>query len=210
MRFIAIALTVALIPALSVDVRADKPCFGTLSLDTGVESGKPIEGRSNFMEGWNVDEPIEEGRIYAVMCFAYPYQPGLNYWLDRVEFIAGEGTGTVSIEIRADDGSGYPTGPVLASGSYEQVDTMSWQGADLSPCVFVEQGVTYWVVLQPIVGSRTSTADMGTAITHLWSGDCVTWEGPTTSLYWMAKFFGGLQPSATDLGTWGAVKALYR
>ena len=208
MRLLVIGFAVVLTASLAGTVWANEPVAG--SVQSGETIGVVFEGRSDFVEGWNVDRPFDGSWFYGAACQGPVYRAGATYWLDRIEFMAGVLPGTAVIEVRADDGSGCPTGPILSSGSFEQVVEVGWQGADLSPCVLIEEGVTYCIKYKVVVDSPSSFATGGVIIPHCWSWDCYYWEGPASSFFWMAKFFGGDMPSAADESTWGSVKVLYR
>jgi hypothetical protein len=180
------------------------------SIESGKINGNVFDGRSDFIEGWNVDGPFDGSWYYAADCQGLAYTPSQSYWLDRIEFMAGEVAGTAVIELHAEDGSGFPTGELLSIGSYEQSATLGWQGADMVPCVSLVPGVTYYINWRPVIGGPSSFATGGVVIPNSWAFDCVTWEGPGASHYWMVKFFGGTAPSGTEASTWSCVKALYR
>ena len=131
-----------------------------------------------------------------------------TYYLERIEFMAGEIAGPATIELRGDDGSGCPSGPLLASGSFDQVVTLGWQGADLTPAVYMEAGQTYHINYIVVVNSPSSFALTGDVIPHCWSWDCISWDGPSSSFYWMAKFFGTYESTPVETSTWGRVKSL--
>jgi hypothetical protein len=131
--------------------------------------------------------------------------------------MAGGATGTAGIELRADNGSGLPTGPVLGSGTFQMVDQVGWQGAELDTPVPVIAGQTYYIVYQPVLGSYASLADpddapLGVtpeAIPHYFSPNCSNWDGPYTVFCWMARFGQG-QGVAVESMTWGTAKLLYK
>jgi hypothetical protein len=205
---LATAMLLLLTPALAGFSAADDFVCG--SIQSGEVIGQVFEGRPDFIEGWNVDVPFDGSWSYAAPCQGPTYVAGVTYYLERVEFMAGEIAGPATIEIRAHDGSGCPSGELLASGSFDQVVELGWQGADLDVPVYVEAGMTYHINYVVVVDSPSSFAVSGDIYPHCWSWDCVTWEGPSTSFYWMAKFFGTEDPSAEETTTWGLIKALYQ
>jgi hypothetical protein len=180
------------------------------SVHSGDSIGLTVEGRRDFIEGWNVDQPFDGGWYYGAPCQGPTYVAGATYILERIEFMAGFMAGTAVIELRGDDGSGCPTGPVLASGSFEQVETIEWQGADLVPPVDVEAGRTYHINYRVITDGVSSIALTGDLVPHCWAEDCVEWEGPETMFYWMAKFYGSHPPTPSQRSSWGKVKSIYR
>ena len=180
------------------------------SAQSGEIVGSVIEGRQDFMEGWNVDQPFDGSWHYGAACQGPTYVAGRTYILERIEFMAGEIAGTAVIEVCADDGSGCPTGAVLGSGSFQQEVTLGWQGADIAPPVPISQGQTYHINYRVVIDSPSSFALGGDLIPHCWSWDCSFWEGPAASFYWMAKFFGSEVPSAVEQSTWARIKALYQ
>lgn len=176
-------------------------------------SGKHLpgntQGRSDFVEGWNQDQPFGGSGTLSASCFGYPYSPGSTYTLTRVEFMAGLVEGPARIEIRADNGSGNPDGEVLGGGDFDQVAAIGWQGADFDFPVAVIEGMNYYIVYEVVLGGSPSTAVSGVGIHHLPSWDCQIWGNLFTDTPWMAKFFGDA-PVESVPGTWDAVKALYQ
>ena len=209
MSYLVIGLTAVLSLGFAMSTWANQPVCGVVA--GGLEEGIPVAGSGgDFIEGWNENETPSTSSVYGGSCYGFAYQPGLDYWLGRVEFMAGGLAGTTTIEIHADDGSGYPTGPLLASGSFHQYIHQHWQGVDLDPCVFVEQGTTYYIKYVVLVSSYCSVAQDGYVVPHSWAHDCSDWIGPCHSSPWMARFFGGFLPSASETSTWSSVKTLYR
>jgi hypothetical protein len=185
---------------------ADDPVGGAVR--SGDALGLVYEGSRDFVEGWNVDQAHADNWTYAAPCMGPEWVASTTYTLERIELMAGGLTGTVTIEIRADDGSGCPTGEVLSSGSFEQAAELGWQGCDMEPVV-LNGGMVYHMLLMPVVDSVCSFAIEGVFIPHCWSWDCSVWEGPSESFNWMAKFFGS-PPVADENTSWTRVKALYR
>ncbi|MFB3907348.1 MAG: DUF4082 domain-containing protein [Candidatus Eisenbacteria bacterium] len=208
MRFSLIVLATLFVATLAATASADGVLNG--SIQSGDPLGITIEGRRDFIEGWNVDLPLDGTWHYGAQCQGPTYVAGQSYYLERVEFMAGEIAGPASVEIREDDGSGCPTGAILASGEFQQVEAIGWQGVDLAPAVYVQAGQTYHINYRVVVESVSSFALYGDIIPHCWSWDCSLWEGPGMSFYWMAKFFGSHEPTAVDQSTWGKVKHMYR
>jgi hypothetical protein len=117
--------------------------------------------------------------------------------------------GTVTVELRGDGGEGVPNGPVLGSATYQEMPPRGWQGQNLDNAVPLTAGAQYWLVYSVVVGALVSSSDAGTIIPHYWNNDCATgWSGPWNSLPWMARFYG-YDTTATDLGSWSTIKALY-
>lgn len=172
------------------------------------EVGSVVAGRYDFIEGLNVDSPYFDGAFYTAPCLSLTFVPGSTYMLERVEFIAGEVAGTATFEIRDDDGSGCASGPVLGTGSFEQVVEVDWQGSDLDQPLLVEEGRVYFINLMPVLDSQASLSFVGTPIPHCASENCEVWEGPMTVFSWMVKFYG-TTVVATESNTWTTVKSLF-
>jgi hypothetical protein len=85
-----------------------------------------------------------------------------------------------------------------------------WQGQDLDSPILVEEGESYYIRYEVVVGADVSTAATGSVVPHTWSDDdCGTWGDWWPTQYWMARFYGEV-PTATVQTAWGAVKTLYR
>lgn len=180
------------------------------SIQSGPDIGVVFEDSRLYIEGWNVDQPFDGSWLWGSDCQGPTYVAGQSYYLHRIEFMQGTVAGTAVIEVHADDAGDCPGGTLLTSGSYEQVETLGWQGADLDPHIYVEAGQTYHIEFQIVQGGPSSFATAGDIIPHCWSWDCVSWEGPSSTFYWMARFFGSYDPSPVEDSSWGRVKSLYR
>ena len=180
-------ITDTLINLLSEEPLAEVPP------DSGVILGEPAEGPAyiqsdiQYIDGLNETQTVEDGRNYGSKWFAIQYAPAFEYNLKKIELIAGEGTGTVTVQLRPDD-DGVPSATVLRETTYEQVSAISWQAAEFDLAYRLEAGNTYWIVYIPINGTQTSTATSGNVITHAHGADGVNWT-TNTSLYWMVKFY---------------------
>ncbi|MBM3316700.1 MAG: hypothetical protein FJY75_02500 [Candidatus Eisenbacteria bacterium] len=183
----------------------------------GVHTGVPgvpymtEPARESLMDAWNDTQPFEPGWSYGANAFAFAYTPSLSYTLERMEFFAGGLGGQVTIEIRANDGTGLPNGPVLAAATYNESAAQSWQGQNLGTPVALSAGTLYYIRYYVVVGANCSFASSGVIIPHFWSWDGgASWDGPAGSFYWMARFYGedGGTPVVED--TWSGVKGLFR
>ncbi|MFB3909717.1 MAG: DUF4082 domain-containing protein [Candidatus Eisenbacteria bacterium] len=170
----------------------------------------PPAARTELIESWNDDLPLDPGWTYGSTCYGWRFEPTLSYTLERIEFYTGGLAGTTTVEVRADDGSGFATGQVLGAVTYPVTDELSWQGADLVPPVEITAGTLYFIRGQVVVDAIAGVAQGGVWIQHSWSDDCVTWGGPAYTFHWMARFYGTMSPTATTMTTWGRVKSLYR
>jgi hypothetical protein len=197
--------------ALMLVFTASAPCLADVdgSIQSGTSNGVVFGDPRIYIEGWNVDQAFDGSWYWAADCQGPTYVAGQTYYLQRIEFMQGEVAGTAMIEVYADDAGGCPGGTLLTSGSYEQVEALGWQGADLDPDIYIEAGQTYHVNLHVVQGGPSSFAVGGDIIPHCWSWDCVNWEGPSSSFYWMARFFGSYDPTPVETTSWGKVKALY-
>lgn len=180
------------------------------SIQSGPTLGRVFEDSRIYIEGWNVDQPFDGSWYWGAACQGPTYVAGQTYYLHRIEFMQGEVAGTGVIEVHAHDAGGCPGGTLLASGSYEQVEALGWQGADLSPQIYIQAGETYHINLHVVPGGPSSFAVSGEIIPHCWSEDCVNWSGPAESFYWMARFYGSYEPTPVEGSSWGRVKALYQ
>ena len=174
----------------------------------GIITGPFDSFPSVYVEGLNPDVPVEDTRHYAANWFALPYTPSISYCIDRVEFIHGEATGTVTIQVRADQG-GVPSTTVLTQGTHELAEQVGFQGADMPPAQLTA-GTLYWIVLAPIFGSQGSIGahGAGVEISYYYSADGVSWDGTAATEVWIARFYGDTC-SLTERTNWGAVKRLF-
>jgi len=204
----SLALVAALLAvSLGTHASADK---------RGIQVGPPRDDPGSntpaavgLVDAWNDTETPQSVYVYGADCWGYPYRPSKTYDLDRVEFYAGDLEGLVTVSVLADDGSGFPTGPVLGSVTYKETSPRRWQGASLTPTVPLTGGALYHIRYQVLVGSLASVAQGGHLIPHAWSfNNCVSWDGIESST-WMARFYDEAV-TATRPGTWGAIKTLYR
>jgi hypothetical protein len=176
--------------------------------------GDPVmtaPARESLMDAWNDAQPFQSGYTYGANVFAFAYTPLVNYTLNRMEFYAGGLAGQVMLEIRANDGSGLPNGPILASATYTESATQGWQGGNLATPVSLTAGTLYYIRYYVVVNANCAFATGGTIIPHFYSWDSgATWNGPASSFYWMARFYGdeGGIPVIDD--TWSSVKGLFR
>lgn len=173
----------------------------------GVHSHADIVQSAPFTEGLNPDVSVDDIRIYGDLWYALPYTPSVSYGIDRVELIHGDGTGTIRIEIRADN-EGVPSNTILTHGEHQLQQLVGFQGADMTP-VELTAGTPYWVVLRVPLNSQASVGGGGVPITFLYGSDGMTWHLFAPPEVWIARFFGDI-PSAVSPMTWGNVKARYR
>ncbi len=168
--------------------------------------------REGLMDGWNDTQPYQQSNTYAANCFGFAYTPSISYILNRVEWYAAGSGGTVTVEFCANNGSGLPTGPVLGSATYvESPGGPVWIGGNLNPPVCLTAGTLYYIRYHVVVGDWCSLASGGTLIPHYWSWDGGgSWEGPSPSFYWLARFYGDEGGSPVVKDTWGSVKNDFR
>jgi hypothetical protein len=122
---------------------------------------------SDYVDGFNVDETVG-GDMYGAQWYALNYTPGISYNLKKIELVAGNGAGKVTVQLRSDDG-GMPGSTVLRQVSFAQVNPVSWQGAEFGTSYPLTAGTTYWIVFRAIVGSQASIATSGDSITYVHS-----------------------------------------
>lgn len=176
----------------------------------GIAGDYPPEARTGLMDAWNDEMPHDTGYSYGANCFGWRYVPSQTYLLERIEFYAGGLAGTTTVQVREDEGTNHATGPILGEVTYNQAAPMAWQGENLDPPVMVTEGVAVYIKKYVVVDSNCSMALGGTIIPHGWSWDCISWEGPSSSFYWMARFYGTDDPTPAEASSWGRIKGLYK
>lgn len=192
---------------------AASPAFGSGLVATGQRAAVPPGlggGDPDLVEAWNDTQEPVGFLFYEAGCYGLPYVPESDYLLARVEFIAGFFPGENAVELRADDGSGYPTGKLLGRAEFSHGEEVGWYGTDFPAPIPLEAGRQYYLLLQPAYFGLASVALDGEFIAHTWSFDCVEWQGPGEPARWMARFFGFTEPTAIAEKTWSGIKALYQ
>jgi len=186
----------------------------------GVRSGPPggvqvptVTSPASFTlaDAWN-DSATPDVKFYGAECFGFPYIPGHDYVLTRIEFFSGDISfpGPVTVSVLADNGSGLPTGPMLGTVSYQEAPPRRWQGADLIPSVPLHAGTRYFIRYQPVLSALASIATSGVLIPHAFSySDCVNFFPVEPDYPWMARFYSEAV-TPTQRGTWSRIKAIYR
>jgi len=183
----------------------------------GVNTGTPgapvmtEPSREGLLDAWNDTQAWTSGWTYGASVFGFAYTPPLTYILNRIEWYAGGLAGQVTMEIRADDGTGLPNGPILSSVTYNESADQAWQGQNLGSPVVLTAGTLYYIRYYVVVNANCSFAATGTIIPHYWSFDGgSTWDGPAPSFYWMARFYGDTSVTPVYEDTWSSVKSLFR
>jgi thermitase len=149
-----------------------------------------------YVEGFNPAQTVA-AYTYTGGWYALQYTPSVSYPLKKVELMAGLGTGSFFVQLRLDNGTGYPSSTVLRQATFNLANTVAWQGAEFDVSYQVSAGTPYWIVFQPVYGSRASVATAGTLVTHCWdnfadgTGD---WDSKDTVYPWMARFYREVQP----------------
>lgn len=206
----ALATLVLALSASSLAAFADADQYGVRSGPPTGNPGVNAPAAVALIDAWNDVQIPTIGTTYAADCFGFPYTPSQTYNLDRIEFYAGDRPGTVTVAILADDGSGFPTGPVLGTVTYQETSPRRWQGASPVPSVELTAGTLYYVRYQVVPLALLSKADTGVLFTHAWSfSTCANWNGVATVFAWMARFYGDVV-TPTRRGSWGTIKMLYR
>jgi hypothetical protein len=170
--------------------------FSEIADESGQASAMAGEpGAIQYVQGLNPGGTPETGRTYNAQEFGIRYVPTVSYPLKKVELMAGGGSGLFTIQLRTES-AGYPSSNVLKQVTFTMSNTQSWQGVEFDTSVPVTAGTPYWIVFTPVQNSLTSTATSGTAITHVWDyyNNGPSWEGISTSLPWMARFYREVQP----------------
>ena len=160
-----------------------------LTLAFSIQSVKAEPTSSiEYVEGFNIDEPLDASLYYDADWFGLAYTPTVSYNIKKVELIAGGGSGNFIIQLRPDSG-GMPSDTILRETSFTQADTVSWQGAEFTESCPLTADTTYWIVFKPVFYSQASIAKSGTPITHVWDYGGDGWDGTGSSNLWMAKFY---------------------
>lgn len=210
MRPIVFISSLLLLVATSRPPMAAADDGGLLKRSAPGEPGVASQAMFTLEEAWNDTQAPTVFWTYSAECFGFKYIPSHDYVLTRIEFFAGDVEGPVTVEVRADDGSGVPAGPVLGTVTYQETAPRRWQGADLGPSIEVHAGTTYYIRYQVVVGALTSFADAGALIPHTWSDQCDAWYPVLSPLNaWMARFYGDATTDARPR-SWGQLKMLYR
>lgn len=147
-----------------------------------------------YVEGFNPTGTVA-GYTYSGGWYAIRYTPTVSYPLKKVELMAGGATGPFFVQLRPDSG-GYPSSTVLRRVTFTMSSTVSWQGAEFDVAYQVSAGTPYWIVFEPLPGSRASIATSGTQVTYCWDnfGDGTgDWDYKGTYT-WMARFYREVQP----------------
>jgi thermitase len=149
-----------------------------------------------YVEGYN---PTGTVASYAFTggWYGLQYTPSVSYPLKKVEFMTGLKTGPFVVQLRPDNGTGYPSNTVLREVTFTMSSTVGWQGAEFPTSYGVTAGVTYWIVFQPVAGARFPAATSGTLYTHTWDNfaNGIGWNYKGTAYAWMARFYREVQPT---------------
>jgi len=150
-----------------------------------------------YVEGLNPAQTLSTSYTYAGGWYALQYTPSISYPLKKIELMAGLGTGPFFVQLRLDNGTGYPSSTVLRQATFTMANSVSWQGKEFDTSYQVIAGTPYWIVFQPVNGSRASIATGGTLVTQCWDnfGDGTgDWDSKSTTYPWMARFYREIQP----------------
>lgn len=170
--------------------------FAETSEDSGPNTADAEPQAIQYVEGFNPLQTVAS-LSYQGGWYALQYTPSVSYALKKVELMAGTGTGPFVVQLRPDNGTGYPSSTVLRQVTFNMANTVSWQGAEFATSYQVSAGTPYWIVFQPVANSRASVATTGTAVTYCWdsfadgTGD---WDYKGTTS-WMARFYREIQPN---------------
>jgi thermitase len=170
--------------------------FAETSEDSGPNAADAEPQAIQYVEGFNPAQTVNTGVTYTGGWYALQYTPSVSYPLKKVELMAGLGTGPFIVQLRLDNGTGYPSSTVLRQVTFNLANTVSWQGAEFATSYQVSAGTPYWIWFQPVAGSRFSSATAGTLVTHCWDnfGNGIGWDYKGASYPWMARFYREVQP----------------
>jgi len=150
-----------------------------------------------YVEGLNPTGTVAT-YTYTGGWYGINYTATATYPLKKIELMAGGATGPANfvVQLRPDNGSGYPSDTVIRQAEFTLSSTVGWQGAEFSTSYQVVAGTKYWVVIQPVNGSRASIATSGTQYAYTWDdfGTGTGWDA-RSSQCWMAKFYREVQPN---------------
>jgi len=167
----------------------------TTETDSGPCAADSVEPSAiQYVEGYNTGGTPSTS-YFTGGWYGLRYVPSSSYALKKVEFMTGEKTGPFIVQLRPDNGSGYPSDTVYRQVTFTMSSTLGWQGAEFPTSYQVTAGTTYWIVFQPVAMARFSGAVSGTAYTYTWDdlGTGTGWDAKTT-LPWMARFYRDVQP----------------
>ena len=203
MRILAVAVGALALAGLAAVAFADD---GLIRGNASSPSGDYGPPRESLIDEWNADQEYESIGTYAGGCFAFPYNPPMNYTLERVEFLAGGVDGEVTVQVRADN---Y-IGTILGEVTYSESAQTGWQGQNLEPCVPLATGITYCIIYDVVPEADGSTAFDGQIIPYYYAADCTNYGQLWETVYWKARFYGNTDATPTEGWSWGRVKSLYR
>jgi len=163
-------LSAALLGAVSLTAQASRVCqadFDNPTYDSAVSMGGPN------------------------LLLAIKTQATSTYAATRVEMFTGNGSGVNSVSLWSHDPVNNRPLAQLAIGSWNMMTIRGWQGANLTPPVFLTTGTDFWVVWGCINGSQASTAGNGAgAQPYRGSFDGgASWNGPFTSRQWKYRIW---------------------
>jgi thermitase len=152
-----------------------------------------------YVEGFNPTGTVAS-YTYVGGWYGLQYTPSVSYLLKKVELMTGGKTGPFVVQLRPDNGTGYPSNTVYRQVTFTMSSTVGWQGVEFDAAYMVTAGTPYWIVYQPVYGARASIATSGTSYTYCWDnfGDGTgDWDYKATAYAWMARFYREVQPKFT-------------
>lgn len=156
--------------------------------ETDLPTGDVVKTQASTYEGYNVNEPVNRSSSYAAEWFGIEFCPQSPFGLEKVELIAGNGTGEYIVQLRSDDG-GVPSDAILREVRFSMVNTVAWQGAKFNRSYPLLAGEIYWITFKPVLGSQASIAESGVSISHVWDHGGDGWDGRSVTFPWMIKLF---------------------
>jgi len=150
--------------------------------------GDDIRTQVTSYEGFNVNEPVNKSSSYAAEWFGIEFCPHSSFRLEKVELIAGNGTGEYIVQLRSDN-EGVPSDTVLREVSFSMVDDVTWQGVKFNRSHSLVAGEIYWITFRPVLGSQASIAESGVSISHVWDHGGDGWDGRSVTFPWMIKLY---------------------
>jgi hypothetical protein len=169
--------------------------FAEVTEDSGPSMAGDVEPTAiQYVGGYNTAGTVTPS-LFTGGWYGMQYTPSFSYPLKKVEFMTGDKTGNFVVQLRPDNGTGYPSNTVLRQITFTMSSTVGWQGAEFATSYQLNANTTYWIVIQPVALSRFSMATNGTLYGYTYDGfgNGISWDYKGT-IPWMAKFYREVQP----------------
>jgi len=157
---------------------------------------------ANYLTGWSMGGP---GLTVAIKLKSTSLLV-----ITRIEVHTGGKTGQSTMLVYSHDSANNQPLSTLGSGTFTEVTTIGWQGANMTAPILVLPNTDFWFGWQPVGSEMTPTEGYGTnpppTGAQVYRGSFNnggSWNGPFTQHQWKIKIFcGGQTPgSVTTFGT---------